>query len=48
VPYCRDSGFAGEDFADLLSARRGMRTWCLEEAGSHGTTRRRPLEHFLR
>lgn len=48
VPYCRDSGFAGEDFADLLSARRGMRTWCLEEAGMrvHGTTRRRPLEHF--
>ncbi len=49
VPYCRDSGFAGEEFLDLLSARRGMRAWCLEEAGMriHGTTRRRPLEHFL-
>jgi transposase len=49
VPYCRDSGFAGEDFPDLLAARRGMRRWCLEEAGTriHGTTQRRPLEHFL-
>lgn len=49
VPYCRDSGFAGEDFPDLLAARRGMRRWCLEEAGTriHGTTQRRPLEHFV-
>jgi len=48
VPYCRESGFAGEDFADLLWAREGMRRWCLEEAGMrvHGTTQRRPLEHF--
>lgn len=49
MPYCRDSGFAGEDFPDLLAARRGMRRWCLEEAGTriHGTTQRRPLEHFV-
>ena len=49
VPYCRDSGFAGEDFTDLLAARQGMRLWCLEQAGTriHGTTQRRPLEHFL-
>lgn len=48
VPYCRESGFAGEDFADLEEARRGMRRWCLEVAGTriHGTTQRRPLEHF--
>src|SRR5262249_1709239 len=49
VPYCRDSGFAGEGFPDLLAARRGMRAWCLEEAGTriHGTTQRQPLQHFL-
>lgn len=48
VPYCRDSGFAGENFPDIHAARRGMRRWCLEEAGMriHGTTQRRPLEHF--
>jgi transposase len=49
VPYCRESGFAGEDFPDLEWARRGMRLWCLEEAGTrvHGTTQRQPLQHFL-
>lgn len=48
VPYCRDSGFAGENFADLDASRIGMRRWCLEDAGMrlHGTTQRRPLEHF--
>lgn len=48
VPYCRRSGFAGEDFAEIMAARAGMRRWCLEEAGMrvHGTTRRRPLAHF--
>lgn len=48
VPFCRESGFAGENFPDLESARTGMRRWCLEEAGMriHGTTQRRPLEHF--
>ena len=49
VPYCRESGFAGENFADIQWARRGMRRWCVEEAGTriHGTTQRRPLEHFM-
>jgi len=48
VPYCRESGFAGEDFADLQSSRIGMRRWCLDDAGMriHGTTQRRPVEHF--
>jgi transposase len=48
VPYCRESGFVGEDFAEITAARAGMRRWCLEEAGMriHGTTRRQPLEHF--
>ncbi|MDA8330312.1 MAG: IS21 family transposase [Candidatus Dormibacteraeota bacterium] len=48
VPYCRQAGFAGENFQDLAAGRAGMRRWCLEEAGTriHGTTRRRPLEHF--
>lgn len=48
VPYCRESGFAGENFADLAASRIGMRRWCLEDAGmrTHGTTQRRPLEHF--
>ena len=45
----RNSGFAGEDFADLERAREGMLRWSLEEAGMriHGTTQRRPREHFL-
>lgn len=49
VQYCRESGFAGENFADIQWARRAMRRWCLEEAGGrvHGTTQRRPLEHFM-
>lgn len=48
VPYCRQAGFAGEDFPDLDRARAGMWRWCLEDAGmrTHGTTQRRPLEHF--
>jgi transposase len=48
VPFCRQSGFAGEDFADLDAARMGMRRWSLVDAGMrvHGTTQRRPLEHF--
>jgi len=48
VPFCRDNGFAGENFVDLAASRIGMRRWCLEGAGMriHGTTQRRPLEHF--
>ncbi len=48
VPFCRENGFAGENFVDLEASRVGMRCWCLEDAGMriHGTTQRRPLEHF--
>ena len=48
VPFCRESGFAGENFGSLDASRIGMRRWCLEDAGMriHGTTQRRPLEHF--
>lgn len=48
VPYCREDGFAGEDFIDLGASRAGMRRWCEEDAGVrvHGTTHKRPREHF--
>jgi transposase len=48
VQYVRGSGFQGEDFRSLLDAREGLRRWALEVAGLrvHGTTQRRPLEHF--
>lgn len=48
VPYCRDSGFAGEDFTSFADARRWMVHWSCEVAGEriHGTTGRRPREHF--
>lgn len=48
VPYCRDSGFAGEDFTSFEDARAHMITWSREVAGLkiHGTTARRPREHF--
>ena len=44
VPYCRQAGFAGENFQDLAAGRAAMRRWCLEEAGTriHGTPQRRP------
>jgi transposase len=49
VPYCRESGFAGENFPDIQWARQGMRRWCVEEAGTriHGTTQRQPMPHFI-
>lgn len=48
IPYCRESGFQGEDFLDLLHVRRHFQEWGLNEAGMriHRITRRRPLEHF--
>lgn len=48
VHYCRQSGFAGENFTEIVSAREGMRRWCLEDAGMrvHGMTHRQPLAHF--
>ncbi len=48
VPYCRNSGFRGEQFRDLTQAQAWMAHWCQTEAGLriHGTTQRRPKEHF--
>ncbi len=48
VPYCRGSGFAGEDFTSFEDARAWMIHWSRDIAGEriHGTTARRPREHF--
>ncbi len=48
VPYCRDAGFAGEDFTSFEAARTWMIHWGRDIAGLriHGTTGRRPREHF--
>ncbi len=48
VPYCRNSGFAGEDFTSFQQAREWMVHWSRDVAGLriHGTTARRPREHF--
>jgi len=48
VPYCRGSGFAGEDFTSFERAREWMIHWARDIAGEriHGTTGRRPREHF--
>ena len=42
--------FKGGDFRDVVDLRSAARSWCLEVAGQriHGTTRRRPLEVFLK
>ncbi len=48
VPYCRESGFAGEDFTGFVAAREWMISWSRDTAGMkiHRTTQRRPREHF--
>ncbi|MGH2449930.1 MAG: Mu transposase domain-containing protein, partial [Candidatus Limnocylindria bacterium] len=48
VPYCREAGFAGEDFTSFEAARLHMITWSRDGAGEkiHRTTQRRPREHF--
>jgi transposase len=48
VPYCRESGFRGESFTSFEQARAHMVKWGLGTAGMrvHGTTQRRPREHF--
>jgi transposase len=48
VPYCRQSGFAGEQFTSFTQAREWMVHWSRDVAGLriHGTTARRPREHF--
>jgi transposase len=48
VQYVRANFFAGEQFADLADAQRRVQVWCATTAGLrvHGTTARRPAEHF--
>ena len=48
VQYVQGSLFAGEEFASLEQGRQAAELWCRVTAGErvHGTTRRRPREHF--
>ena len=49
VRYVRESWWRGETFTDgLAEAQRRVETWCERTAGLrvHGTTARRPAEHF--
>ena len=48
MPFVRNSFFAGEEFFDLPDAQRRVEDWCKVRAGMrvHGTTFRRPAEHF--
>ncbi len=48
VSYVRESWYEGERFTSVDEARRSAVTWCRDFAGAriHGTTRRRPREHF--
>jgi transposase len=49
VAFVRDDCFGGEQIATLDGARVRALFWCEHEAGVavHGTTQRRPKEHFL-
>lgn len=48
VKYVRGAGFKGEGWVGLEEGREGLIRWARDDAGSriHGTTRRRPKEHF--
>jgi transposase len=48
VQYVRESWWRGERFLDLADAQRRVQRWCATTAGLrvHGTTARRPVEHF--
>jgi hypothetical protein len=48
VSYVRDDCFGGEDLATIEAARTRALFWSEHEAGvkPHGTTKRRPKEHF--
>lgn len=48
VRYVRRDFFGGETFRRLDEIRAAAVRWCRDEAGvrEHGTTRRRPIEHF--
>lgn len=49
VAFVRDDCFGGEEIASIPAARTRALFWCEHEAGmkKHGTTHRRPKEHFL-
>ena len=48
VQYVRENFFRGETFTDLVQAQQRVEAWCRSTAGLriHGTTCRRPAEHF--
>jgi hypothetical protein len=48
VKYVRGAGFKGEGWVGLEQGREGLIRWARDDAGNriHGTTRRRPKEHF--
>lgn len=48
VQFVRENFFRGEVFVDLADAQRRVEQWCTTTAGLrvHGTTARRPAEHF--
>ncbi len=48
MQYVQTSFFAGETFGTLAEAQVASERWCRTQAGQrlHGTTRRRPAEHF--
>jgi hypothetical protein len=48
VQYVRGNFWAGEAFIDLADAQARAEAWCRQRAGMriHGTTARRPVEHF--
>jgi transposase len=49
VAFVRDDCFGGEELDCISAARTRALFWCEHEAGmkKHGTTQRRPKEHFL-
>lgn len=48
VNYVKRNFFAGQEFVDIDSANRRLKTWVMETAGTrqHGTTRQSPLKLF--
>ncbi len=49
VAFVRDDCFGGEEIDSISASRTRALFWCEHEAGmkKHGTTHRRPKEHFL-
>lgn len=49
VQYVRESWWRGEEIIDLADGQRRVERWCATTAGLrvHGTTARRPAEHFV-